>query len=370
MRIEQLTIENFKCFKREQTFDFGRLTILTGANSSGKSSVIYAILMALQSEGFPNSLSTNGDFVNLGDFAAISNKNDSKNIIQLGFKFGENQIFEIKTYWKEDEENQLPKRVFDEATDIEEEPVWVLNGYIIKGSELTIAFYQLKNDLVNFISAFRNAPRRTYLEKNKADFKLESEGEGYIDQIVEWDKRSNGKMKQLIATMKELDLIDDIKIKRLGGGRFEVLVKPIKSNGLTPLSDVGSSVSAFMPIMVADLQLPNNSTLMLAEPEIHLHPSVQAKFADYIINQINNSDKNYVIETHSEYILNRIRLAIVKSDLKKEDVKVYFLENQKDDTEVFDIDFKKNGAIKNAPDNFFETYSMDVMDIALNAFAE
>ncbi len=365
MKIEQLTIENFKCFKREQTFDFGRLTILTGANSSGKSSVIYAILMALQSEGFPNSLSTNGDFVNLGDFAAISNKNDSKNIIQLGFKFGENKDFDIKTHWKEDEENLLPQRVIFEANNGISE-----FNYTYEGSEFVVAFYRLKNDLVNFISAFRQAPRRTYLEKNKADFKLEAEGEGYIDQIVEWYKRPNGKMKQLIATMKELDLIDDIKIRRLGGGRFEVLVKPIKSNGLTPLSDVGSSISAFLPIMVADLQLPNDSTLFLAEPEIHLHPSVQSKFGDYVINQINTTEKNYVIETHSEYFLNKLRLAIVKGELKKEDIKVYFLENNGDDTDVYDIDFRKNGAIKNAPKSYFKTYMTDTMDIALNAFAE
>ena len=85
MKIEQLTVENFKCFKREQTFDFSRLTILTGANSSGKSSVIYAILMALQSEGFPNSLSTNGHYVNLGDFKDISFGHNSANIIKIGF---------------------------------------------------------------------------------------------------------------------------------------------------------------------------------------------------------------------------------------------------------------------------------------------
>ena len=136
------------------------------------------------------------------------------------------------------------------------------------------------------------------------------------------------------------------------------------------MSDVGSGISAFMPIMVADLQLPDDSTLFLAEPEIHLHPSVQSKFGDYIVNQVNKTQKNYVIETHSEYFLNKIRLAIVKGELKKEDVKVYFLENDGDDTAVFDVDFRKNGGIRNAPKTFFETYSIDVMDIALNAFAE
>ena len=367
MKIEQLTVENFKCFKREQTFDFSRLTILTGANSSGKSSVIYAILMALQSEGFPNSLSTNGDYVNLGDFKNISHSNNSKNIIQIGFQVYDNDFpsldgsINIKTYWEEDEKNLLPKNV---GINSQYSRIDISNREIMRGFSYTAL------RAINYISAFRQAPRRTYLEKNKANFKIETDGEGYIDQIVEWDKRANGKIKQLIETMKELDLIEDIKINRLGGGRFEVLVKPVNNNGFSALSDVGSGVSAFMPIIVADLQLPNDSTLFLAEPEIHLHPSVQAKFIDYIIHQINTTDKNYVIETHSEYFLNRIRLAIVKRELKKKDVKVYFLENTKEDTNVFDVDFTETGAIKNAPRNFFETYSIDVMDIALNAFAE
>jgi predicted ATPase len=367
MKLEQLTIENFKCFKSEKTFDFPRLTILTGANSSGKSSVINAILMVLQSEGFPNSLSTNGDYVNLGDFKDISFGHNSENIIKIGFKlFGITVPKPIlfSTKWLENKKDLLPQ-LFEFKSKI------YTNQLKFDEADISFVFGELtKSNAINYISAFRQAPRRTYLEKNKADFKIETEGEGYIDQIVEWDKRSNGKIKQLIKTMKALDLIDDIKIKRLGGGRFEVLVKPVNSNDFSALNDVGSGVSAFMPIMVADLQLHDSSTLFLAEPEIHLHPSVQAKFIDYIVNQINNSEKNYVIETHSEYFLNRIRLAIVKGELKKEDVKVYFLENTKEDTDVFDIDFTETGAIKNAPRNFFETYSMDVMDIALNAFAE
>jgi predicted ATPase len=362
MKIEQLTLENFKCFKSEKTFDFSRLTILTGANSSGKSSVIHAILMALQSEDFPYSLSPNGSIIKLGDYKEIANQHDSNKVIQLGFKF-KNQL--CKTYWNQDEITQLPKFIKLESLNNDtENGLKDLNRVTLKSAITTF------KHITNYVSAFRKAPQRTYYEQNQQNYKVGTEGEEYIDQIVEWDKRSNGKMKELVETMTNLDLIEEIEIIRLGGGRFDVLVKPINSNELSSLSDVGSSVSAFMPIIVADLQLPNDSTLFLAEPEIHLHPSIQSKFGEYIVNNINNTDKNYVIETHSEYFLNKIRLAIVKGELKKEDVKVYFLENNGDDTDVYDIDFTKTGAIKNAPPNFFRTYFLDTMDIALNSFAE
>jgi predicted ATPase len=362
MKIEQLLVENFKCFKERKSFDFSRLTILTGANSSGKSSVMQACLMAIQSENYPNSLSPNGIFVNLGDFREISNDHNSKNSIEIGLNIKTEKSLNIMSHWLEDEKSLLPHSNY----------VSVKNN--ITGEEILfesdIEFSKMRNHFTNYISAFRKSPQRTYYEQNKANYKVGTEGEEHIDQIVEWDKRSNGKIKDLVKTMKELGLIEDIKITRLGGGRFEVSIKPVGNKGFSALNDVGSGVSAFMPIIVADIQLPNDSTLFLAEPEIHLHPSIQSKFGDYIVDKINKTDKNYVIETHSEYFLNKIRLAIVKGELKKEDVKVYFLENNGDDTDVYDIDFRKNGGIRNAPQSFFETHSMDVMEIALNAFDE
>ncbi len=364
MKIEQLTLENFKCFKSEKTFDFSRLTILTGANSSGKSSIVNAILMVLQSEGFPKSLSTNGDFVNLGDFEDIANSHDESKIISLGLKINSNdRIDDISSKWVVDKTNFLPS--------VKEQNTKIINDTPksrVKGRPLSIFNFGVKS--VNFIGAFRQQPQRTNLEKNKAEFKIEKDGEGYLDQIVEWEKRGNGKIKQLTKVMKQLELIEEVKTKRLSGGMFEILVKPVSSEKATSLSNVGYGVSQFLPVIIADLQLPDDSTLFVAEPEIHLHPSVQSKFGEYIVNQINTTDKNYVIETHSEYFLNRIRLAIVKGELKKEDVKVYFLENNGDDTDVYDIDFRKNGGIRNAPPSFFETHSMDVMEIALNAFEE
>jgi predicted ATPase len=368
MNIKQLTLENFKCFKTEKTFDFSRLTILTGANSSGKSSVIHAILGAIQSGEFPTGFSTNGEYTNLGDFIEISNNYNPKNIIKIGFKysFSKESRFHIHTLWENDKISSLPKR-YKKIIDI---PSFEdIDNPKLHTSTHEKGHKYLENSF-NYISAFRQSPRRTYLEQNKAKYKIGTEGEEYIDQIVEWDKRSNGKIKELVKTMKGLDLIEDIKINRLGGGRFEVLVKPLNNKGFSALSDVGSGVSAFMPIIIGDLQLPNDSTLYLQEPETHLHPSVQSKFGGYIVDKINNTKKNYVIETHSEYFLNKIRLAIVKGELKKEDLKVYFLENTKDDTEVYDIDFTKTGAIKNAPKNFFDTYLMGIMDITLNAVAE
>ena len=103
MQLKSLTIGNFKCFKEEKTFDLERITLLTGANSSGKSSLIYAILGAMQSESFPLNFSPNGKYVNMGDFESIVYGNEKDKDIVMGFVFGvddkEALEYKLKTSW-------------------------------------------------------------------------------------------------------------------------------------------------------------------------------------------------------------------------------------------------------------------------------
>jgi predicted ATPase len=148
------------------------------------------------------------------------------------------------------------------------------------------------------------------------------------------------------------------------------MVKVNKGSVPASLNDVGFGISQFLPIVVADLQLGEESTLFVAQPEIHLHPSVQAEFGNYMVNQINEHKKNYIIETHSEYLLNRVRLAIVKGEIPRDEVKVYYLQNDGEETTIHPMEFTTDGRILNAPEDFFKTYQIDVMNIAVSANGE
>ena len=442
MNLEKISIENFKCFHIKTDIEFGKITLLTGANSSGKSSIIYSILGAIQSGEFPLQFSTNGKYVNMGDFKEISYNHQKENI-KLDFTFKDARVTSIQTIWGEDSENKLPKLLelktdadyFDfsmkysnkkYSIDIDYNPEnsikfpvdihteilkdisdattvnelnKLLNGIgdsrriqnsisdnisgdilliekpenhydaIIFGIIVYNISYVFKkyDEQINFISSFRLAPERTYLENTKTKLKVNSIGEGYLDQIILWELRDKKKFNELTQILKDLHLLQTIKSKRLDGGRIEMAVQ-IKENGiLTSLNDVGFGLSQFLPIIVADLQLPKSSTLFVAQPEIHLHPSVQSAFGAYLTQQVKENDKNYVIETHSEYLINKIRLEIVKENIKEEDIKVLFIDNEGDKNVVHKISFNKKGQIIGAPDNFFKTYMMDVMEIAINA---
>lgn len=458
MDLQKITIENFKCFQTETEIELGKLTLLTGANSSGKSSIIYSILGAIQSGEFPFQFSTNGKYVNMGDFNEIVFNHIRKNEVKLGFSFKNGEIHKIETVWKEDLNNNLPKlselnatsdyfnlnikyekkkyiinynynpekdpqnklisaefykkfitnmtdlldnvkpsksnkdkiedkdkdfsKILDEMTkpqDIKDLKIDELsfndrNFLIEKGGvklqqifDIISKLFLKFDDSINFISSFRLHPDRGYLETSKIDLKVNNDGKGYLDQIMNWETKKSKKLSELITILKNLNLLYEIKPKRTEGGKYDLLIKTKKDGIFTSLYDVGFGISQFLPIIVSDLQLPKNSTLFIAQPEIHLHPSIQSSFGDYLVKQIKEQGKKYVIETHSEYLINKIRLAIVKGEIKEDEVKVIFVDNQYDATITHKITFNKQGQILNAPENFFKTYMMDVMEIAINA---
>ncbi|WP_028522632.1 AAA family ATPase [Runella limosa] len=339
MLIQNLSLKNFKCFE-EVDVEFAPITLLTGANSSGKSSLIYSLLAVLQTEQFPFYLSPNGKYVNLGGFEEMTNKSSNKSEFDIFIQFND-AIFDTRWY----NSHGLPKNIYE--IDINYRP----NDY---------------DTNFNYIGSFRQPPERTYYQKAKAQSKVDTDGAGYIDQIIEWEETDPDKLEELAKIMSELELFKEIKSNKFKGGRFELSVKTQTNSELAALTDVGFGISQFLPIIVADLQLGDNSCLALSQPEIHLHPKIQALFGNFLVNQINHTNKQYIVETHSEYLLNRLRLLLVKGELKPEDIRVYYFENDGIKTTTYNVEFTKDGQIKGAPDSFFDTYAVDVMDIALN----
>ena len=80
--IKNISLNNFKCFESTSSLELGKLTLLTGANSTGKSSLIYSILGVLQSSGFPLRFSANGIYIQMGNFLEMVFKHDSSRLIR------------------------------------------------------------------------------------------------------------------------------------------------------------------------------------------------------------------------------------------------------------------------------------------------
>jgi len=218
---------------------------------------------------------------------------------------------------------------------------------------------------INFISSFRLAPERTYYQRAKTA-KIGSSGENYIDQIIEWERQRAKQFAYLRNALQELRLLVALHSRRIRGGRYEVSIKPGRGGIWSAVTDVGFGISQFLPIAVADIQLGRGSTLIVAQPEIHLHPSIQAALGGYFVQRIKSERKRYIIETHSEYLINRITLLIAKGEIETSRIAVYHFQRKGCDTAVYPVQFTKEGKIEGAPKDFFNTYMMEVMDIAMS----
>lgn len=154
-------------------------------------------------------------------------------------------------------------------------------------------------------------------------------------------------------------LFDEIFIRRLGRYEFEPFQVEVRKWGKRRkgakrnLIDVGYGVSQALPLLV-DLLEPNGGSLFLVQqPEVHLHPSAQAALASLFCT-IAASGRQLMIETHSEYIIDRVRMDIRdrKTALDPDDVSVLFFERTDIDVHIHSLRFDEQGNLLDAPDGY------------------
>ena len=154
-------------------------------------------------------------------------------------------------------------------------------------------------------------------------------------------------------------LFDEIFIKRLGRYEFEPFQLEVRKSGKRRkgakrnLIDVGYGVSQVLPLLV-DLLDPNGSSLLLLQqPEVHLHPIAQAALGSLFCT-IAASGRQLIVETHSEYIIDRVRMDIRDrtAELEPDVVSLLFFEKTDLDGNIHSLRFDEQGNLLDAPDGY------------------
>ena len=118
------------------------------------------------------------------------------------------------------------------------------------------------------------------------------------------------------------------------------------------LTDVGFGVSQVLPVIVLLHHAPEGSTVLLEQPEIHLHPLAQAELADVIIHAATHRKVQVVLESHSEHLLLRLQRRIAEERVSADDVALYFCRIRNGASEIEALDLDEYGNIRNWPDKF------------------
>lgn len=168
-----------------------------------------------------------------------------------------------------------------------------------------------------------------------------------------------------LAYLGVAEAFETIEKGKLG---HELRVRTPGASDFQDLTNVGVGVSQVLPIVVTCLLAPPGSTIILEQPELHLHPAVQARLADFFTALI-LSNKQCIIETHSEHLIERIRFRIAQDWGNKiqEKTKIFFFEKDKGSTSVREISVNRFGSIDDWPKDFFDQSQIANEEIVMMA---
>ena len=223
-----------------------------------------------------------------------------------------------------------------------------------------------------YLGPLRDHPRRTYQWSGDTPEDVGQRGEFTVPAILAAESQGRNfnrgpKMKLYSFTafiagwLKDLGVIHSFDVKPVAEGRkeYEVLIKTGARSPEVKITDVGFGVSQVLPALVLPFYCPANSVVWMEQPEIHLHPQVQAELADIFICAVKASENNtlrnvqLIVESHSEHFLNRLQRRVAEGELKPTDVAIYFCKRTDSGAELEPLKVNEFGDIENWPENFF-----------------
>ena len=207
------------------------------------------------------------------------------------------------------------------------------------------------------VAPLRSKPRRTYDPIRET---ASPEGEHVPMLMMRLDRTDTPHWKSLhddlVGFGRGAGLFADIRVKRHGkqmNDPFQLQVK-VRSGSHANLMDVGYGVSQSLPILVdvlerSDRRRGHECAFLLQQPEVHLHPRGQAELASLFVQAFKQSGNRFLIETHSDYIVDRVRISVRKGLLKPDDVSILYFEPRGSAVAVHDMTLDEHGNLLDAP---------------------
>jgi len=217
----------------------------------------------------------------------------------------------------------------------------------------SIAFEELLVGRTYYIGPLREYPQRYYIASGEYPRDVGLRGEHTVEVIYFDFKRQREKFEKLKHWLRKMDIAADIRLKSIAEGIYALTVFDPNLGIEVNLADIGFGASQLLPILVEGIYAKKNSIFLIEQPEIHLHPRLQAALADFFI-EMANEGKQLIIETHSEHIVLRLQRRIAEGKISNDKVAIYAFEPSKDGTKIIPVKIDEYGRIKSWPKGFFE----------------
>ena len=397
--ITQLNIQNFKSL-REAKLPLGKITVLTGANNSGKSSFIYSLLSLKNTITNPNQsidACLTLPFINLGGLKeTIFNKDESQNIVleiiseedeievayklsigkvtsfleitsskpyqfsaKLGIAFPypankeeefefENNSLQVKFNWNGVVANILSVSTggfVDNPADASQ-IMFINQATALLKRIFQLPLYELAK--IDFVPLRRGFTQPNY---NPVPLGVQITTEAEIASLLGNDRDLAGK----VAFYLEKIVDRNFTVYSPPGIATIYLQTRDRNNGFTSdLVNEGLGTNQLVTILAKIMQ-KSNKFICIDEPEIHLHPTIIDKLVSVLIEMAEHEDKQFLVSTHSEHFINSLLKNVVEGKIKNDEVRVYYLDKTRKETNIEFQEINSDGQIKGGLKNFYDT---------------
>ena len=221
---------------------------------------------------------------------------------------------------------------------------------------------------VAYLGPLRSYPERTYVWAGDKPVDVGRQGESAVAALLaaksagQKSGRGFGKARRYATIehrigewLQKMGLVYSYTLKPIAPNRkdYELRVKQSAAGAEVLITDVGFGVSQILPVLVLCYYVPEGSTIILEQPEIHLHPKVQADLADVIIEVVQERNVQVILESHSEHLLRRIQRRVAEGTIASEKTALYFCQLQRGDSRIEQLRMNDSGRIDNWPTGFF-----------------
>ena len=366
--IKNISIKNFKALK-DIKLQFSALNILTGLNGSGKSSLIQTLLLLRQSfekKDYNGFLLQGGGLINLGSGKDVFYQYaDRDEYIEFALED------DLAGYF-------IWKFSYESGSDI--------LSFILPVNFQTATELGLFTNKFQYLNAEHISPTDTYSrsEYNIKNRDIGAKGEYVAHYLAEYGisecienmnlshkaARSASLIHQADAWIGEISpgvklIAEDIKSVGQVRLAFKFETKDGYTNEMKPVN-TGFGISYVLPVVVAILKARKGDIVIIENPESHLHPKGQSVLGRMVALAAQDGVQ-FIVETHSDHVINGVRVAVKKNSLPPSKVKIFYfdrvLEEREQYTKVEEISLDENGELSNYPKGFLDEWSEQLMQL-------
>ncbi|MCU4395756.1 AAA family ATPase [Acinetobacter junii] len=414
----RISVENYKSISKKMSININGMTIIAGANSSGKSSFMQPFMIlkqTLENNSDGQALIINGENANLTESQQIfckknknkksfslswENFNKKKEVIESSkIEFGYTSKEGFTALEASNNDITIKKGMSVEELETVLEPLKEKEGFLkeifqsMKSENKLIPrlkteksflciemvpekFLKKRQHVFSFgitpagniqdfveklihIPGIRSNPERQY-KIERYNKKYQGRFDKYTASIIyNWGEKENKKLEELISIIKELGLASNITAKKINEAHISLHIsRHLKSNrnDTVDLSDVGFGLSQVLPILIAVIEANKDNIIYIEQPEIHLHPLAQYKLANILCRYVKKG-KKIIIETHSSIFIRGLQTEVAKKNISSNEFSLnWFSQNETGETSIFESEVDEFGAFGDWPADFDDIY--------------